>query len=52
MEGMSNPYQREQHISRAPINRIESVQDYDRHSEQPEESLDIPAFLRNRKRRY
>jgi cell division protein FtsZ len=52
MEEISNPNQREQRIQRVPINRIESVQDYDRHSEQPEESLDIPAFLRNRKRRY
>jgi cell division protein FtsZ len=55
IEGMSNPNQRErrkQHIQRDPINRGEPVQDYDRHSEQPEESLDIPAFLRNRKRRF
>ncbi len=55
IEGMSNPNQRErrkQHIQRDPIKRGEPVQDYDRHSEQPEESLDIPAFLRNRKRRF
>ncbi|MBV7508263.1 cell division protein FtsZ [Bacillus sp. sid0103] len=52
IEEMSNPYQREQRIHRDPINRGEPVQDYDRHSEQPEESLDIPAFLRNRRRRY
>jgi cell division protein FtsZ len=52
MEEMSNPYQREQRTQRDPINRVEPVQDYDRHSEQPEESLDIPAFLRNRKKRF
>ncbi|SMQ84905.1 cell division protein FtsZ [Bacillus sp. OV166] len=55
MEGMSNPIQRErrkQHIQRDPINRGEPVQDYNRHSEQPEESLDIPTFLRNRKKRF
>lgn len=52
MEEMSNPYQREQRTQRDPINRVEPVQDYDRHSEHPEESLDIPAFLRNRKKRF
>jgi cell division protein FtsZ len=55
MEERSNPYQREQrmqHIQRDPINPGEPVQDYDRHSEQPEESLDIPAFLRKRKKRF
>lgn len=51
-EVLSNPYQREQRIQREPINHVELVQDYDRHSEQPEESLDIPAFLRNRRRRF
>ncbi|MBT2727975.1 cell division protein FtsZ [Bacillus sp. ISL-75] len=52
MEEMSNPYQREQRIQREPINRGESIQDYERHSEQSEESLNIPAFLRNRKKRF
>jgi hypothetical protein len=42
MEGMSKPYQREQRLQREPINHGESVQDYDRYSEQLEESLDIP----------
>ncbi|WP_425388158.1 cell division protein FtsZ [Ectobacillus panaciterrae] len=48
MEGMANPYQKEQRIQRDSINREEPVQDYDRHSKQPEESLDIPAFMLNR----
>lgn len=52
LEEISNPFQREQRIRRDPINHGEPVQEYDRHSEQPEESLDIPAFLRNRRRRY
>lgn len=52
MEGMSNPYQKKQHMQRDSINRGEPVQDYDRHSEQPEESLYIPAFLRKRKQRF
>ncbi|MCM2532900.1 cell division protein FtsZ [Neobacillus pocheonensis] len=55
MEGMANPYQREQriqHLQPDLINRGQQVQDYDRHSEQPEDSLDIPAFLRNRKRQF
>ncbi|MEH7500621.1 cell division protein FtsZ [Neobacillus drentensis] len=52
MEDMSNTYQREKRIQRDPIDRVESDLDYDRHSEQPEESLDIPAFLRNRKKRF
>jgi cell division protein FtsZ len=52
MEEMSNPYQREKRTQREPINRGEPVQDYERHSEQSEESLNIPAFLRNRKKRF
>ncbi|MFL6556642.1 MAG: cell division protein FtsZ [Bacillus sp. (in: firmicutes)] len=52
MEEMSNPNQREQRKQHEALNRVEQVQDYDRHSEQREESLDIPAFLRNRKRRF
>ena len=52
MEGMSNTYQREKRIQRDSINCDESDQDYDRHVEQPEESLDIPAFLRSRKKRF
>lgn len=51
-EMLSKPYQREQRIQGNPKNRDELVQDYDRHSEHQEESLDIPAFLRNRRRRY
>ncbi|AIE60474.1 cell division protein FtsZ [Bacillus methanolicus] len=57
MEGMSNSYQNEQRIRRDPINRGELVQDYGRHvqdhgrqSEQPKKFLDIPAFLRKRKK--
>ncbi|MFB5196367.1 cell division protein FtsZ [Neobacillus sp. KR4-4] len=52
IEEIPNPYQREQRVQRNPIHRSEPMQDYDRHPEQPEESLDIPAFLRNRKRRF
>jgi cell division protein FtsZ len=54
-EEMTNPYQREQrtqHIQRDLIKHGEPVQDHNRHSEQPEESLDTPAFLRRRKRRF
>lgn len=51
MEERSNPYQREQRVQRGPINRGDRVQDYNQHSEHPEDSLDIPAFLRNRKNR-
>jgi cell division protein FtsZ len=55
MEGRSNPYQREQpiqQIQRDPINQGEQDQNDDRYSEQAEESLDIPAFLRKRKKRF
>ncbi|MDQ0200288.1 cell division protein FtsZ [Neobacillus ginsengisoli] len=55
MEGMSNPNHREQgrqHIESDSIYRGKPVQDYDQYSEHPEKSLDIPAFLRNRKRRF
>jgi cell division protein FtsZ len=51
-EEMSNPYQRERRLHRDPVYREEPVQVYDRHIEQPEESLDVPAFLRNRKNRF
>ncbi|WP_028402064.1 cell division protein FtsZ [Ectobacillus panaciterrae] len=52
MEGMANPYQKKQRMQRDSINHGEPVQDYGRHSEQSEESLDIPAFLRKRKNRF
>jgi cell division protein FtsZ len=66
VEEVPNPYQREQrfkHKQREPIYRTESHQEYDRYSEppkedydqyseQPKDSLDIPSFLRNRKRRF
>ena len=52
IEEMSNPFQREPRLQRDPIHRGEPVQDLDKHSEHQEESLDIPAFLRNRKRRF
>lgn len=45
-----NPSQREQQ-HRSLNNYDEPVRDYGRHQEKPEESLDIPTFLRNRKRR-
>jgi cell division protein FtsZ len=56
MEEMSNPYSREkpiQSIVPDPNYYGEPVQDdYDQHFEEPEESLDIPAFLRNRRQRH
>ena len=36
---------------REPIKREEPVHDYGRPTQQPEEALDIPTFLRNRNRR-
>ncbi|PFN80559.1 cell division protein FtsZ [Bacillus sp. AFS076308] len=50
-EKMYNPYQRERRRQPYPINQGEPVQGYDRHSENSAKSLDIPTFLRNRKRR-
>jgi len=50
-EKMYNPYQRERRRQPYPINQGEPVQNYDRHSENSAKSLDIPTFLRNRKRR-
>ncbi|MEH6907698.1 cell division protein FtsZ [Neobacillus drentensis] len=52
MEEMSNPFQKEPRRQRDSIHRSDPVQDYDKNSEHQEESLDIPAFLRNRKRRF
>lgn len=55
IEERYNPYQREQrpqYQEPEPIIHFEEVQDYDRHSEESEESQDIPAFLRNRRRRF
>lgn len=53
-EEMSIPYKKEQRILRDWNNSVEPepVQDYSRHSEQPEESMDIPDFLSKRKKRY
>lgn len=51
MEERTHPYQREKRMQRNSINPGERVQDDNRHPEKPKESLDIPAFLRNRKRR-
>ncbi|PLS01413.1 cell division protein FtsZ [Neobacillus cucumis] len=45
---ISHPYPREQ---RNPINHGKPVQTYNRPSENSADSLDVPAFLRNRKRR-
>ncbi|MEH7332450.1 cell division protein FtsZ [Neobacillus drentensis] len=48
----SNPYQRELRTQQPNrVNHIEPDQDYGRHSEAQEESLDVPTFLRQRKRR-
>jgi cell division protein FtsZ len=52
MEEISIPYQREhrkQHTQPEPIKRVEPV--YDQQSEQQDQSLDTPSFMRKRKRR-
>ncbi|MGG3467466.1 cell division protein FtsZ [Neobacillus pocheonensis] len=51
MEEMLHPSQREQPKHRKLNDHEEPVRDYGRHSEKQEESLDIPTFLRHRKRR-
>lgn len=51
----SDSYQREprvQYQEPDPIYHDEDVQSYGRHTEESEESQDIPAFLRNRKKRF
>ena len=50
-EPVFTPYRSERRKQPNLINRGEPVQDYQRHSEKSSESLDIPTFLRNRKRR-
>jgi cell division protein FtsZ len=53
-EEIPNSYQRNQRIHYQepdPYIHDEDVQDYGQHVEEPEESNDIPAFLRNRKKR-
>ncbi|MBT2659403.1 cell division protein FtsZ [Bacillus sp. ISL-18] len=50
-EPVVTPYRSERRKQPNLINHGETVQDYRRHSEKPAESLDIPTFLRNRKRR-
>jgi cell division protein FtsZ len=48
-------YQREQRIQYIEpdlTNQVELVSGYNQHSEQEEESLDTPAFLRKRKKRF
>ncbi|MDN3019605.1 cell division protein FtsZ [Paenibacillus sp. BSR1-1] len=44
-------YEREPRTQHNRVNHFEPDQDYGRHSEAQEESLDVPTFLRNRKRR-
>ncbi|ULT56805.1 cell division protein FtsZ [Neobacillus drentensis] len=51
VEKMANPYQRERRKRSNLVTHGEPVQEYDRHSENPAKTLDIPTFLRNRKRR-
>lgn len=48
---MANPYQRERRRQPNLVTHGEPVQEYDRHSENSAKNLDIPTFLRNRKRR-
>jgi cell division protein FtsZ len=53
-EEIPNSYQRNQRIHYQepdPYIHDEDVQDYGQHVEEPEDSNDIPAFLRNRKKR-
>jgi len=51
-ENRSNPYRRERQKHSFSINQGQPVQSYDRHAEEdPAKSLDIPTFMRNRKRR-
>lgn len=52
MEETFNLYEREQHTPPNQLNYGNQVHDYDRHSIHSEKSLDIPAFLRNRKKRF
>jgi cell division protein FtsZ len=54
-EETPRPYQREQRIpyqEPEPIIHFEEVLEYEQHPEELEESQDIPAFLRNRKKRF
>jgi cell division protein FtsZ len=52
-EAMSNPYhQKERYRQPNAINPGKSIHDYGRDLGYPEESLDTPAFLRKRKRRF
>ena len=51
-ENMSSPYQRERPKQPYPIKQGEPVHDDHRHSGNSTESLEIPTFLRNRKKRY
>ncbi|MGG1677939.1 cell division protein FtsZ [Neobacillus sp. NRS-1170] len=46
-----NTYEREPRTQHNRVNHVEPDQDYDRHSEKQEESLDVPTFLRQRRRR-
>jgi cell division protein FtsZ len=51
--GMSKPQPQSQpQPKREQVKREEPAQDYGRPSQQPEEALDIPTFLRNRNRRF
>jgi cell division protein FtsZ len=53
-EAMSNHYQDKQHIQPDPIysGQSQSIHNNEQEYEPPEESLDIPAFLRKRKKRF
>lgn len=53
-EEVSNPYQRKrrkQRIQRDQVSYGGQIQDYNQNTDKKEESLDIPAFLRNRSKR-
>jgi cell division protein FtsZ len=55
MEQMPRPYQREERIpypEPEPIIHFEEVLEYEQHPDDVEDAQDIPAFLRNRKKRF
>jgi cell division protein FtsZ len=49
---MDHSYRRERPRQSSPLNHDERVPDYDRHSENLVNSLDVPTFMRNRRKRF
>lgn len=50
-ETLSNTQEKAKRIQRVPQKAEEAPQEYERRANEPEDSLDIPAFLRNRRNR-